>query len=134
MKRRGMSLMEVVLAVGLAALTLLLLIGVITGGTRLMARSSSIATSTEVARQFLEVARRNGHGKLPESPRVFDGRTPDAAVGDFPPAPYPQAEVGGRRYPLRISVDRATGSNRALTVEVFDGDNARVILYTVVHP
>lgn len=129
-----MSLMEVVLAVGLAALTLLLLTGVITGGTRLMARSSSVATSTEIARQFLEVTRRNGYGKLPETNRVFDGRRPDAAVGEFPPAPYPHAEIAGRRYPIRVAVDRATGSNRALTVEVFDGDSARVTLYTVVHP
>lgn len=87
--RRGYSLIEVMAATALllgVALTLVLLIG---AGLRMGSSGQERTLGAEIANEFLEAVRRQGYLTIPPQTLVFDGRTPDAAVDGFPPAPYP---------------------------------------------
>lgn len=129
-----MTLLETTLAVGLAALTLLLLVAVIASGARLMGRSAEVAAATEVGREFLEAVRQAGYGTLPEPPARFDGRAGTAGGEDFPPAPWPSSEVGGRTFKLDTRVEWGTGATKFVTVDVYYSSSSFVTLQTALHP
>lgn len=135
MRRRGLTLLETTLAVGLVAVALLVLIGVFTGGMQLMSRSGEIADATEAGRQLLETVKRNGYDKIPADTRTFDGRAGDPPLDDFPPSPYPQATLpSGGTYPLLVHVEPRTGTALAVRVEAYYSDTGKVVLFTEVHP
>ena len=96
-KRIGVSLLEVLLALGILSVALLGIMGVYTIGLKQSVAEQSFQAS-EMGSELLERVGEMGFDDLPDTDVVFDGRRGDPAVDGFPPAPYPtrnnlQAEV-----------------------------------------
>ncbi|MBI3926356.1 MAG: hypothetical protein HY319_12515 [Armatimonadetes bacterium] len=115
----GLTLLETLLAIGILAVVSLAVVAVFVGGLRLLARSSEIATATEIARDFLERTKLTGYGALPPGTNRFDGSVPDpASASGFPQGPYPKFPSGGREYTLVVSSQPVPGSSSLMSVQV----------------
>lgn len=94
---RGLSLAEVMLALGLAAATLLVMMITFTGGLRLLSHSEDTAEAAGVARQIMERILARDY-LFRGTDVTFDG---GPAVRGFPPSPYPQITL---RHTYKIKV------------------------------
>lgn len=129
MASRGFSLAEVLLALGLAALTLLSLISVLIGGVRLLETSQEVSEATSVGRELME--RIKSRADLPAN-AVFDGRVPDPPqAGGFPPSPYPARQLK-HVYQTRVSIRSLDDWRSQVVVEVFWKGKASLQLATVL--
>ena len=120
---RGLNLLETILATGLIALSLLVLLGVFTQGLRQLGQARQLTEATGLARDVLEACRVNGVDSLPPTLTVFDGGRGDSSVGGFPPAPYP----GRGSYKVIVSAKRPT-----LEVRVYYSEQGCVRLVSVL--
>jgi type II secretory pathway pseudopilin PulG len=134
-RRRGLSLAETVLAVGLVGVAVLSLLLVFTNGMRLLTQSGQMTVATDIGREFMEQVRANGAALV--VPGVYDSRQGDAAdvSTGFPPYPYipaaPLKRAKGEYY-LVVTADN-TGlppSTVAVKVEVYWNDSNRIVLET----
>lgn len=111
----GLTLAEVVLAVGLIGFVTLGLMGTIVGGLKLMSRSETRTAASNLGAGVLEsIADNGGYHCIPDSDLTFDGKRPDPQVKDFPPPPYP----GDDRFTTIVRCRVVTPKTRAVQVEV----------------
>ncbi|MBI3924632.1 MAG: hypothetical protein HY319_03755 [Armatimonadetes bacterium] len=129
--RQGVTLMEILIAIGIVAIAILALVAVFISGTKLVAQSQEVATGTQVARAELERIRDSGYDRVPDTDLTFDGRIPDATVSGFPPLPYPSSPEG---YQVVVTVSQRGYYLKSVTVEAHWGSDQRVVLQTYLHP
>lgn len=132
MRRRGVTLTEILMAMGILAVAILALIATFISGTHLVANSQEVATATQLTRTELERIRDMGYNLIPEADITFDGRNPDAAVSGFPPAPYPGPP--GSDYRMVVTVEQRGYYLKSVAVETHWGLGHRVVLQAYIHP
>ncbi len=130
MRRRALSLLEVLIAMGIVAVGLLTMVGVYLSGIQLMARGEQITLSSEVGRRFLEQVKAAGFDTIPNGNSHFDGRTNDPLQGTFPPVPYPAEGP----YRLEVLTEQPETKLKAVTVRVFYDGPSHVMLQTYFRP
>lgn len=130
---RGLTLAELILALGILSVVALSLLAAFLAGTQLLSESNNITAATEVGREFLEQVRADGY----EATAVgrFDGRIPNPRDGatQFPPSPYPMAISNDIRYTLLVSCEQYSPTTRLVRVESIWGADRRINLTTMVH-
>lgn len=139
-KGGGLTLAEVLMAVGILAMVLIFVIGVFIGGLNLMERSEVHTDASSIGRELLEtIEDEGGFAALPSDDVIFDGKVPTPRVDGFPPEPYPVAQRG-REYTIRVEVRKPPGGERRLgavlvTVSWDDGGRgeSRIELEKVFH-
>ena len=135
-RKRALSLLEVILAIGILAVAILSLVLLFTSGIRLMTQSSNLTRATEVGREFMETTKSSGFSNLPAGPLAYDGRKNDpvdAATG-FPLAPYPVVNQDGRDYHLVVRISPESGTLKRVEVDVYWDGNSKMTLETYIHP
>lgn len=123
---RGFSLVEVVVALALTALSVLCLISVLIGSIRLLETSQEVSEATSVAHRLLEQIQ----SIRPLPVGSFDGRLGQTAVGGFPPPPYPGQSL---RYDYRtcVSVSHLDDRLDSVRVDVYWNVRAHLQMATV---
>ena len=104
------------MAMALASLALLTMLGVFTSGLRLLTTGQELAVSTGQAREMMEQIKAVPFTSVVEG--TFDGRVPTPLQGSFPPAPYPHRECDGSRYFFKITVVSTNSHLKLVTTEV----------------
>ena len=84
--KRGFSIAEVVVAIGLLAFSLLALVGVLTGIMKLSTQNENFDRAVSTSQELLDRIR-HGPVKPPSTEHIFQGKVPDPKVSDFPPPP-----------------------------------------------
>ncbi|MGE0490199.1 MAG: prepilin-type N-terminal cleavage/methylation domain-containing protein [Vulcanimicrobiota bacterium] len=133
LNRRGFTLFEIMIAVGLLAVVVVVLVGVFLSGVKLARESTAVTAATELGRQFLETVEQGGYDQMAVG--TFDGSVPnlpDAATG-FPPAPYPGASQDREQFVLKVTCADHTTNTRSVEVEVSWRNDRRVRFKTLVH-
>lgn len=137
---RGFSLLEVALALGIAAVAILGLMAVFISGLHMAERAQDVTAATEVARQVLEEiklqARQTGFGYIPAGTYTFDGAVDPAqnpGPAQFPPLPYPALAVNSRQFTVLVTGEELSSTLKAVTVEVHWGETSVVRLQTHLH-
>lgn len=133
MKRGGLTLPEVMLAMAFLAIVLVSLVSLFGRGLQLQRKSTILVQATQAGQRELEAVRDLPFDQLPASASTFDGRTPDPPLATFPPPPYPAQAEPGRSFPLLVRVEPYETTMRRVTVEVFY-DGGTVLLETLIHP
>lgn len=104
MKSRGLSLIEVVLAIVILGLLSVSLILFFLSQARFGRDTKERVAATAIAAQFMERLKQVPHAQIP-SGSSFDGAGPDPQTPEFfPPAPYPVQVSEGVEYTLRVSI------------------------------
>lgn len=129
--RGALTLAEILLATGLLAVSVLTTLTVFGLGLRLSSQSREAQVATQLASSVLERAI-GGDVTLPVGPVSFDGQAPDHG---FPPAPYPQTQVGATlfRVKVRSTPDAALVGLYTVRVEVSWSADKSVVLSTQCH-
>lgn len=125
---RGLSLAEVIIAIGLLAVAIVSLVAMFSRGMIQLGHSKQVSQATDAAQTCLETIKAGGPGFVALG--TFDGRQDDPANADgFPPAPYPKTAEG---YPLvvRASQTGTPAGTVAVSVEVFYESGQKVYLET----
>jgi len=130
LKKRGLSLMEVMIALGIVAFALVTMIGVYISSIRLMTRGEEMTKASEIAQTSLEQAKLLGYGNVPEVETTFDGRVPNPQVAGFPPPPYPALD----NYDIVFKTDKLEDGLKSVTVKVFYDKRSHVTLQTYLRP
>lgn len=131
MLRRGLTLMEILIALGLVAFALLTMVGVCIRGTHLMTRGERITIATDVGREVLESLKQQGYAALPAADSLFDGRVPDPAdASGFPGPPYPSS----RSCNLVIRTEKLDTELKSVTVTVYYDGTSHVEFQTYLRP
>ncbi len=116
MKRRALTLLEVLISLGLVAIALIAIVTVFLTGLRSTRVKEQTAVANDLCHQLIE--RSKGLGGLPTSSMTFDGSVPTPAVGGFPPGPYPGTQVAGQKYVLTVDVKPKGGDPDVFIVHV----------------
>ncbi|MFN8608503.1 MAG: prepilin-type N-terminal cleavage/methylation domain-containing protein [Vulcanimicrobiota bacterium] len=95
---RGVTLIEILLAVALVAVAILALIGLNTGGLRLMNRGRAQVNAIDLAERQLNSISELGYSQI----KVGKPYAGSPAEDGFPPTPYPSANLEGNRYNLAV--------------------------------
>lgn len=130
----GLSLLEVMLALGLLSVVTLALMAVFTSGNRMMAQSTSLTMATDVCREFLERTRCEGYNRTLVG--VYDGRVGDPSdiTTGFPHAPYPASTRNGKDYHLFVEVTQVGPETRLIKLRVYWEDGRHHTgMATMVH-
>lgn len=131
--RKGLTLAEILMAVGLLSMVLILLVGVFIGGLQLMQSSEVHTAASSIGREVMEtIEDEGGFACLPLDSSSFNGANPDATVDGFPPEPYPTASRGGRDFVLRVETQNLSARMTAVLVTV-SWDGGRIQLEKVFH-
>lgn len=128
---KGLTLAEVIIAVGLIGFVTLGLIGTIIGGIKLMSRSETRTAASNYGAAILEsISDNGGFGYVPDTDITFDGNVPDPRIDDFPPELYP----GNDQFTTVVRCRVLTPRTRAVEVEVSWGDGRAKLekVYNVV--
>lgn len=133
MKRKGLSLAELVLAVGLLAGVLILMVSVMGNGLRWQANSRGYSLAYSAGRDLLERIREGGASVLP-APQIFDGRIGQASVGapPFPPAPYPKVVTDHETFSYVVKVSLVQPGLFSVQVDTYWDNQRKVSLETYV--
>lgn len=110
MRKRGISILEVVVAVNLAGLLVVFLIGLIPYSVLSLKRSGHAIIAANLAERMMEEIRRTNFSD------ILPGTYPPSVAPAFPPPPYPSLPVSitsngfsdTRVYNFRILVTPAT--------------------------
>ncbi len=129
MMRRGITLLEIVLAFALIAVGFISLATVFVSGMKLVGNSRDLSAASQMANEIFERARHDGFDNLPKADKTYDGQVPDAPDGTFPPAPYPTRDGYTLVVDLRVVGPRL----RALRVRVFWA-RGNYVTETIIHP
>ena len=139
---KGLTLSEIIVALGLITTAALALIAAFLGGYRMMTQSTNLSMATEVGRELLETIKSNGYESTMTGD--FDGRIPDPATvvpvvagvppyPDFPPAPYPTGVRDGQEYRIELLSTQHSDTTRLLRVLVHWGEGHHTSLATIIH-
>lgn len=133
MSKRGLSLAEVILALGLISIAGLALIATFLSGTRMMDQSTDLSMATDVGREFLETVRAQGYEQTVVG--VFDGSlpTPPDATTAFPSAPYPTTVRDQEEFTVTVDCSQYSPSTRLLKVTVSWEGKHRTTLAAMIH-
>lgn len=118
------------MALALASLAILTMIGVFTSGLRLLGSGRELAVSTGLGRELMEQMKLQPYGEI--VPGVYDGRVPTPPAGAFPPAPYPVTQINGMDYTFRVVVTSPGPSLKSITTEVMWRNDKKTRLQTYV--
>lgn len=121
------------LAVGLLAVAVLAVVGVFTSSLELMHHSENHSVASELGRELFETIRASGgYAFIPAGSNRFDGRANQPKVSGFPPDPYPEIQVDGRRYQFVVSVEEHPDlpDVRGVRIEIYWGTRGRTVLET----
>lgn len=111
----GVSLLEVLLALGILSVALLGIMGVYAIGMKQSVVAEQSFQATEMGSEILERVGELGFDDLPDTDVVFDGRRGDPAVSGFPPAPYPtRGDLKAEVY-----VDQLSPTLKSVCVKVY---------------
>ncbi len=134
--RRGLTLLEIILAIGIVAVAILAMILVFTKGLRLVSQSSQVTGATQVARQMLEVVKERGYAQITTG--NYDGTVPDLPNGTtgFPPLPYPSVVLNKIEYTISVEATTAgmPANLIAVKVDVFWNARSKVTMQTYIRP
>ena len=97
---KGLSLMEVMIALGLLGTVLVFVFTTLIGGLEMQKRAELVEQGSSLARRQLEALKSMPFGVVEGD---FKGREGTATVDGFPPPPYPSA-VQGREMWLDVRV------------------------------
>lgn len=127
----GLTVAEVLLALGLFTIVVLGFSVVILSGMRLNLQGDKMSQGTQIARSVMENAKKKGYANIATG--LFDGRlatptAPDVATG-FPPSPYPKQGD----YQVVVQVSDISPSSRSVKVDVYWSAVSKVTLYSMVH-
>jgi type II secretory pathway pseudopilin PulG len=128
--QRGVSLIEIMLALGLVATAVLAIISVYTMGLRQSVKAEKVLLATEMAREILESVRELSFDQIPDADVVFDSRNNDPAVNDFPPAPYPSRDA----LQAEVLVDQVAPQLKSVCVKVYYDVGQSVSFQTYFKP
>ncbi len=121
------SLAEVIFAIGLLALCLFVLMGVMISSLKLSGQNSEAVQAQQFAQQLLEKSR--PPTLISATSQIYDGRQSNPPINGFPPAPYPSAQVAGQDYKFLVRVEPETTPKLvSVHVTVFYGDSHQVDL------
>lgn len=132
------TITEVIISVGLLAVSLLAVIGLFTSALRFQKQSKRRGEAIEKAKAILERIRA-APNVVPAAPRSWTGGqmvfTPLAAgPPTFPPQPYPYDPVSGFAFDVTIdSVDAKRPGMKLVRVVVRGDDGKQVELQTLIH-
>ena len=132
-RARGVTLVEIILAIGVLAVAILGLATVFISGLKLVEASANLTSATNVGREFLETVKEHGYSGTRAG--TFDGRTPtppDARSG-FPPAPYPKTTVDQHEYTLVVRCRDYSPTIRTIEVDVYWDRDSKTSFSTMVH-
>lgn len=130
---RGVTLIEVLLAMSVLIVAILGLATVFISGLKLAQASNNLTAATNLGRELLETVKERGYSGTRVG--LFDGRIPtpaDAASG-FPPAPYPAVTVDNHPYTLVIRCRDHSPTLRAVEVDVYWDEDSKTTFSTMVH-
>lgn len=130
--KRGYSLVEVVLAIGLFGVALLGITALFIGGLGLSFQNSESYQAVQLGQQIIE--RTHAPVMISSVARSFDGRTPDSAVAGFPPAPYPSVRLGEQEYKFLVRTLPKSGTPNLyeLRVEVYASSGNKAVVETEI--
>jgi prepilin-type N-terminal cleavage/methylation domain-containing protein len=132
--RKGVSLVEIVIALGILSIALLGLVATFTSGLKLAQVSNEVTTATTVGQEFLELVKARGYTQTATG--TYDGRVPDpaASVG-FPFAPYPTVKRNNQEYALVVTCSDVTTTIRDVRVDVYweAQRESNISFYTRIH-
>lgn len=129
--RRGLTLGEVVIALGLLTVAALALMSVFGGGLRLSGQVKHSLTATQLAKSELE-SLQSGRVRIP-APAHFAGEAP---VDEFPPAPYPVTTVNDVEYRTTVTTEPVPDAPGVINVivKVQWNEDPGVVLQSYFHP
>lgn len=135
LKRRALTVAEVVMALGILATAILALVAGFIGALELNSRSVELAVASQVGRDFMEQVKEQGYDRVPEGTFTFNGANNDPPTAQgFPPTPYPRVQANGVGHTLRVRVETKGATLKVVVVEVTWGEHGRVILETYLYP
>lgn len=117
MKKRGVTLIEILLCCLILSIAVLSLAILFIRGLQLQQKALTLLQASQLSQQLLERIR-----QLPQpaaSTYVFDGRLATPASDGFPPAPYPGCRLDARDYTFLVRCRPHPDGLRSLTVQVF---------------
>lgn len=123
-KKRGLTLLEILLATVLLAVAVLALMGVHLEGLRLARQGRDFTRATDLATALLESTQDLGYNQIPPDGSFAGG----PAVGGFPPPPYPGVTLDGQAYDLKVVARSRDLHLKSVTVEVSWGGKHKVVL------
>ena len=130
--KRGFTLLEVILALGLVPILALSLFFLFSRSLRLRRQADDVTRGTEVARLEMEAIRRLQFNQIPAA-ITCDGALATPPSGGFPPAPYPQLLQDGQLYTLRVDTASENGC-RAVRVQVSWPGAHSLFVETLINP
>lgn len=122
-RQQALTLSEVILVMGLAAIVVVAMLTLFSQGLRAMTQAQQLEEANSLARELMERLpdRRSRDG-------VFDGSLPTGQSFGFPPAPYP----GRGDLRLRVTGTSLDSRLRRLQVEVVSGGRSLLRVEKVV--
>lgn len=129
----GLTLAELMVAIGIVSFSLLTLMGVLTYSLGAVDGDRQLSTASNLAREVMESVRSDGFTSIPAGTLTFDGRVPDPKAGDFPPAPYPLVVNEEGDYEVVVSV-APKGVLKSVTVDVYYQTERKVTLQCYLAP
>ena len=132
--KRGYTLLETLLAVGILSALAVTLIGMITYGIRLASQNRDGVVASQLIQQMLEQVRAQGLTPPPVN-QTFAGSDPP--ILGFPPPPYPSTTVAQVDYRFVVQSQPVAGRQDLYSVRVqaLWGSQHRVDIETYVfHP
>jgi Tfp pilus assembly protein PilV len=127
---RGLSLLEVIIALGLIPVLVLSLFFLFSRSLRLQRQADDVTRASELARRELEALRVLDYARIPV-PVQFSGQA--ANTDGFPPPPYPRTTLDGQVYEVRVDTAAENGG-KAVRVQVSWPGEHRVSLETRLVP
>ncbi len=117
------------IALTLAAMAILTMIGIFIGGLRLLATGKERAVATGLGRELMEQIRIIPYAELIDG--TYRGQV-DPPIGNLPPPPYPQITVDNMEYIYTVTVATLRPGLKSITLEVQWRNDSEVILQTYV--
>jgi type II secretory pathway pseudopilin PulG len=117
MKRRGISLLEVMFAVGLLGMSALFLMGLSMSGLRLSGHNREATVAAKLGQQLFETVRHRST-VWPAGTQTWRGKNNDPQVQGFPPNPYPAATIDQQTYYLTVHTEPVVGETGLMNMQV----------------
>lgn len=105
MRRRALTLVEVLFSLGLVAGAMILVVTTLAAGLSYGRLKQETNVATDLCRQVIE--RSQSRGSLPAGTQSYEGAAP---TNGFPPLPYPETVIDGRTYRVQVWLKPVVGA------------------------